>query len=227
MPSAFYAGSYMASRGYIVSFCLPLGILFLSGCLIPYAYPNLAYVPGCELGTQMPDCHVFRLDVTAYQSDLKEDGKYTVVEIPRRSDGSFPLQLGFSVDRGIYIANPALSFNTGCLHSTRVRIYRPGYQLIELKPWDSTDKVQWQPAVNWIEQEKAIDALLQRPAIAIPANPSSIPTNPWAAGYISCNSTEHFVAAECERLAALAPTPEDAVRVRNKAKELRTTANTQ
>jgi hypothetical protein len=210
----------MGRRWRIVACCLSLGILCLSGCLLPYAYPNLSYVPGCDLNLKMPDCHVFRVDVTAGQSDLKEDGEYTVVEIPRRSDGSFPPQFGLSIDFGVYVANPALSFNIGCLHSIRVRIYRPGYQLVQLKPWDSTEKVQWHPTTNWIEQEKAIDALLELPVVGIPPV-IVIQTPPCDAGYISTKATDLFVAAEYERVAALAPISEDAARLRQRAEQLR------
>ncbi|HEV3438361.1 MAG TPA: hypothetical protein VG122_13435 [Gemmata sp.] len=210
----------MNRRWRIVAFCLPLGILCLSGCLLPYAYPNLDCILGCDLDLKMPDCRVFRVDVRAHQADLQEDGEYTVVEIPRRSDGSFPPQFGLSVNRGVYVVGVALNYNIGCLHSTRVRIYRPGYQAIELEPWDSTEKVQWYPTTNWIEQEKAIDALLKLPVVGIP--PVIVNhTPPCDAGYISTKATDLFAAAEYERVASLAPTPEDAVRLRQQAEQLR------
>jgi hypothetical protein len=219
------------SRGCrFVSFALPLGLLCLAGCLLPYAYPNLSYVPGCELSTQMPDCHVFRVDVAAHEVDVGENGEYTLVEIPRRSDGSFPPQFGLSVDYGFYVAGIAVNYNVGWLHSTRVRLYRPGYQLIEQAPWDLTNKVQWQPATNWIEQEKAIDELIRCPAvseseIAIRKHHNEEAPkrgSPTASDIISPKAAFLFTAAEYERVATLAPTPEDAARLRNKAKKLRT-----
>lgn len=213
------------SRGWVlVTCCLPLGLFSLAGCFLPYAYPNLSYVPGCEISTQMQDCHVFRVDVTAYQADAGEYDEYSVVEIPRRPDGSYPPQFGVSVDRGVYVLGGVLNYNIGRFHSTMVRLYRPGYNLIELEPWDSSEKVQWHPAANFAEQEKAIDALLLRPLVVTSPNPASNSAshrNPWDGGYTSWKATDVFVIGEYERIAAVAPTPEDAARLRDKAEKLR------
>jgi hypothetical protein len=212
----------MGRRARIVACCLSLSILCLTGCLIPYAYPNLTYVPSCDIGLA-PDCHVFRVDVEIKQADIDDRGDYKVVEIPRGPDGRFAPQVGFDVDRGVYVFGVAANYNIGCLHSTRVRLYSPGFQLVELEPWDVIDKVQWKPAQNFGELEKAIDGLLLRPdAGKVSGNPVYVPTDHWQTGYISTATTDEFAAAEYERIAAFAPTSEDVTRLRKKAEELRT-----
>jgi hypothetical protein len=218
------------SRGCrFISCCLPLGILCLSGCLIPYAYPNLSYVQGYDLGEEMPDCHVFRVDVAAHQEDIGESNQeYSVAEIARLHDGSFPPQFGITVNRGFYVVGVALNYNVGWVHATKVRLYRPGYQLIQLSPWETIDKIEWQTATTALEQEKAIDALLREPTVtrgaavfkkiekeAAQEMPDSV------MGLSDFKKTELFAAAEYERVAGLAPSPADVARLRKKVEVLR------
>jgi hypothetical protein len=209
--------------------CLPLGTLCSTGCMLPYAYPNLAYVPGCDFGTQATDCHVFRVDVSVHEDDVGEEGQYSIVEVERRSDGTIPPQLRLSIDRGYYVLGGATNFNVGWLHATRVRLYRPGYQLIELAPWESTDRLAWKPAKDWAEQEKAIDELVRRPAVSASESalrrkdreelhPRGTPTG-W--DVIASKDATVLAAAEYDRVAALAPTAEDITRLQAKARELR------
>src|SRR5215470_2514887 len=92
-----------------------VGILFApcllaTGCLIPYAYPKLDYVPSTDLGAKTTDVHAFRVDVTARQVDIGEDGFIKLTEIQQRADGSFPAQTKLSLERGVYVAGVALNF---------------------------------------------------------------------------------------------------------------------
>jgi hypothetical protein len=203
---------------YLLPF-LSLSLLGLTAC-IPYAYPNLTVVQGGNPGAQIPECRVFRVDVTAYQEDIGEKGEYKIVEIARRPDGSFPPQSELAIDR-VYVANPALSYNLGRVNSIRVRIYRPGYKLVEMKPGDAAGKIEWQPAASANEQEKAIDELLQRPTVTA-GGAFTKHTPPLDQGYLSSKATLLFAAAEYERVASAASSPEDATRLRNKAEQLLT-----
>src|SRR6266550_219510 len=101
--------------------------VFATGC-IPYAYPKLSFVPSCDLGPDATDTHAFRLDLTADTTLLvPERGEYTLSEITPRPDGSIPPQSRVTVERGVFFLT-----QLGRLHTTRVRLYRPGYQLVEL-----------------------------------------------------------------------------------------------
>jgi hypothetical protein len=201
------------------------------GCVaIPYAYPKLDYVPGYDPGPKGPECEAFCVDVTAKQRDLGETGEYTIAEITPRADGSFPAQARLTVERGHYFATLVVNYNVGRLHTTRVRLYRPGYQLIELEPWESADKAAWQPAADWAAQEKAVDDLLRRPAMTefaaaqqkkrelLLSPGKELRELPTVAGP---ETTRIFLLAamEYERIATLAP-PADAARLRDKAARL-------
>ena len=43
---------------------------------------------------------------------------------------------------------------------TRLRLYRPGFETIEIRPWHKTDRLRWMPATDLAAREKAIDDLL-------------------------------------------------------------------
>lgn len=206
--------------------------LFAAGCLIPYAYPKLDCVPGAHVGTTTNDVSTFRVDVSAHQADIGEEGTFELTEIEPRYDGSLPAQFGASVERGYYVFGVALNYNVGRLHATRVRLYRPGYQLVELPAWGSTKNVAWITAPDWQSQEQAIDDLLQRPAVSASArgyvrkqgtfwNDANQPRRQTAL-VASPATTRAFAlaAAEYERVAKLAPTEADATRLHEKAERL-------
>src|SRR4051812_35954336 len=83
-----------------------------TGCLIPYAYPKLDYIPPADPGAKAADVRAFRVDVTAHQIDIGEEGSIKLTELQPRADGSFPAQTRLSVERGVYIGGGALNFNT-------------------------------------------------------------------------------------------------------------------
>jgi len=192
--------------------------LLAAGCLIPYAYPKLSYVPGCEFGPEANEIHAFRVDVSEDHLFFGGDtGQYTITEISPRSDGSVPPQSRVTVERGF-----GLLLQLGRKHATCVRLYRPGYKLVELDSWDSTDKISWQPAENWGDQAWAINKLLARPILfssfwALHGSRDHLPDPPTSPG---ATRAVVFIAAECERVAALAPTPETAARLRERARQL-------
>jgi hypothetical protein len=207
-----------------------------SGCLFPYAFPKLSYVPGTAPRQSTPDVHAFRVDATADQIDIGESVSFALTRIKPKSDGRFPPQAGLSLERGFYVLGIALNYNVGRLHTTRVRLYRPGFQLVELRAWDSADEVAWIIAADWREQEQSVDALLRRPyvtrsgeAFGKATDASRSDETPRELGQLpeltdySEDSTDVFVlaATEYERIAKLAPTPDDAGRILEKAKRLR------
>jgi hypothetical protein len=205
-----------ASRRVGVTLLAP--VFLATGCLIPYAYPKLSYVPGYDAaGLKATDVRAFRVDVTADQADLDENGEYTLTEIIPSSDKCFPPQAQLSLERGVYVLGP-LNFNMGRLHTTRVRLYSPGYQLVELESWCSTDKVRWQLASDWNACEKAIDDLLRHPTLT--AGPRDRKQLPKVSASSATMRVFVFAAGEYEKLIADAPTPADAARVRDKARAL-------
>jgi hypothetical protein len=191
-----------------------------AGCLIPYAYPKLDYVPGCDLGPKVTDVHAFRVDVTADQADIDANGSYTLSEIVPKSDGTFPPQANLSLERGHYVFGVVLNYNVGRLHATRVRLYRPGYQLVELPAWSSNKDIVWRATTDWREQEKAIEDLIRWPTFTTDGH--TVGGGDLARTGIpeAARRALVFVATEYERVAALATNPEDATRLREKARRL-------
>ena len=189
--------------------------LVATGCFFPFAYPKWSFVPSCDLGPEVNDIHAFRVDVTADNGLFRsERGVYTVAEITPNPNGTIPAQSRITMERGFDILQ-----QIGRLHDTRVRLYRPGYQLVELHSWESPDAIEWRQATDWRDQERAIDDLLARPALTptFARNNQERPLPPVTLGE---SRTFVFASAEYERLATLAPTPADAARVRDKAHRL-------
>ena len=212
----------------LLAVLLAVPCFFAAGCIIPYAYQKLSYLPGCDTaGVKAPEVRAFRVDVDAHEVDMGETGEYTIAEITARSDGKTPSQASLSLERGYYVLGGAVNFNVGWLHTTRVRLYAPGYHLVELKPWESPDAVRWQLAGDWVNQAKAVDDLLRRPAVS--ASEAALRGHDPSRGealsdLVMTNTTRDalsFAASEYERLAKSAPTPDDDARVRDKAKRLR------
>ena len=193
--------------------------LFAVGCL-PYAYPKLAYVPGYDPnGMKATEVYAFRVDVTTTDPvDGFETAEWSITEIARTSDGRFPPQTRLSVERGWNVFWP-LTDKVGRSHTTCVRLYSPGYQTIELDAWDSSDKVKWQLAEGtnlpfwWKSREKAVHDLIRAPRLASKTPATVLPASGPAFA---------FAAAEYDKLAAEAVTPEDAARLKRYAEDTRT-----
>src|SRR4051794_20785946 len=93
-----------------IGFLVAVPCLGSNGCLLPYAYPKLDYVPAYDPGMKIPDCYAFRVDVTAHEVDVGESSEFTLTPIALRPDGSVPPQVGVSVERGYHVFGP-LNFN--------------------------------------------------------------------------------------------------------------------
>ena len=188
------------------------GLLLATGCL-PYGYPKLAYVPGYDPnGRKVAEVHAFRVDVTTDRADLSETAEWSITEVARTSDGRFPPQARLSVERGFNVFGP-LTYNVGRSHTTRVRLYSPGHQLVELDSWDSSDKVLWQITADWSARERAIDDLVQPPRQSGTKKPAAV--SPASGPAFA------FAATEYEEIAANAATPEEAARLKRKAEGIR------
>jgi len=194
--------------------------LLATGCIIPYAYPKLSYVPGCNpTGPKTTDIHAFRVDVNADCADFSTTGEYTLTEITPRSDGSIPLQARLTVERGVYLIGP-LTSNIGRFHSTGVRLYSPGWKLIELNSGDPAAPIRWQLAENWSAREKAIDDLLHPPALHRGDLDVGGPLPKLAGSTEAAKRPFVFAAAEYEQIAASVSDPAETARLRDKARLL-------
>jgi hypothetical protein len=133
-----------------------------AGCFGGYAYPTAAYVPRASLEKPAADAvHVFRVDILDASGSIEFAGadEYRFRELPVSEAGSVPAQTKVGVGGRWWTLFGALNY-TQRLHPTiRVRIYRPGYETVDLKPWTRA-KIVWRPAATPVAREAAVDDLI-------------------------------------------------------------------
>ena len=194
-----------------------LVIPFMGGCVFPYcAYPTLDYIPSVKLESPSSDVHAIRIDIYKPTADLSVfDGPIyeRLSKIEATSTDEIPAQLKPSFSHGLVVIGIAVNFLTHTSHSVAIRLYRPGYEVVEVKTWERVNRVVWKVALDLEAQEKAVDTLL-----------------PFGCLELGSKSPAHrdalfFGAAEYERLAANEPLKDHRTRLTKKADHLRKLAN--
>jgi len=146
------------------------GLFTLAGCIpfVPcyYALPSISHVPSVEVAEAKEEIHAFRVDATDKKNCLEfaDLGTYTFREIPISSKGTVSGQTQLAVDYGMVWNCIALIFDKHTVHSVKLRIYRPGYEIVEIDSWRAKSEIEWKRALGAAEQEKVIDGLLDGPA---------------------------------------------------------------
>jgi hypothetical protein len=202
-------------RARLFAVILPL-LPFMSGCIFPYcAYPTLGYTPNVAVGPETSTVHAFRVDSTREGADLgvfdfeKYGGDERFTEVPVTNTDEVPAQLKPAVSYGFVVFGVALNFLTHTSHSIALRLYRPGYEVVEIRSWELAQRVVWRPAPDLAAQEKALDDLMGarrlEPGSAAPAHKKAL----------------LFGAAEYERLAAVAQDKKASNRLMEQAALLR------
>jgi hypothetical protein len=140
-------------------------MLFSSGCLIPYyVCPKLSCVPGTNVEAPVDTVHAFRVDTrqsTPYAGigrTLPTSHQFTPLTLDVKGD--LPAQYRLSCTRGFFAFFVALNYVTWHQDTLAVRLYRPGYETVELPSWDLDKKVTWKKAATHADQVKAVDDLL-------------------------------------------------------------------
>ncbi|HEV3261171.1 MAG TPA: hypothetical protein VG013_30240 [Gemmataceae bacterium] len=147
---------------------IAVACLFSSGCVVPYAYPHLCCVPAVGTGPRHDEVHAFRVDVTGDILDAGESDDYVLTPVALSPGGRAPVQARLALDYGYYVIGIAINYPVHHGHSTLLRLYQPGYGLVEVCAWEMPAKVEWWPAQDLEAQEKAVDGLLQAPSISGP-----------------------------------------------------------
>jgi hypothetical protein len=171
-------------------FVLASPVLFASGCLVPYwVSPSISFIPATPVSAPADTVYAFRVDTrqstVCFPGPLRATHQLTPITI--NPDGDLPAQLRVSCTRGFLAMCVALNYCTWHQDSIAVRLYRPGYDTIELPSWALGMEVSWRKATTHAAQSKAVDDL-----VAGDFEPGSI-------------AVEHrrallFAAAEYERL---------------------------
>ncbi len=136
-----------------------LCLILLPGCLIPYAFPTVSCVPAVPLGAEAVSVHAFRVDVTRKWIDIGAQDAYRLAEIPVSALGSVPVQGKLSATYGMYVLGVALNYPVYTSHSVEIRLYRPGFKLVEVESWDLLDRVEWKKLAPTEDEEQVLDRL--------------------------------------------------------------------
>src|SRR5262249_55337083 len=78
-----------------------------------------------------------------------------------KHDDAVPAQIKPSVTYGFAVIGVALNYLTYTDHTMAVRLYRPGFDLVEIKSWDAVREVAWTPAPDLAGRETALDNLFR------------------------------------------------------------------
>ncbi len=185
-----------------------LTLMGLCGCL-PVIYPSIAHVPSLDLDEPVADVHAFRIDASADLINLVNwiPARSFVRRVPVASSGSVGSQTGIYLNYGaLQMIIPAAS----CIrhHTTVVRLYRPGYRLVEIRSWQLATEIRWEPAPDVESQAHALDNLLASPWR--PVKPIHAKWDPTDDIYWGSECLEHreaivFAISEYERLSDLEP----------------------
>jgi hypothetical protein len=160
---------------------------------MPYAYPTLDYVARMPVNAPADEVYAFRVDRVREQSYAPER-----VEKLHRSVVT-PLARLPTVGP---VVRPAYCYGiigqvlwwpwgTHVERNVRVVLYRRGYRVVVLLPWESPEAVRWEPAPSLADQGHAVQVLQTE----LSADPST------AGG----REALRFTAEECERMARLGP----------------------
>jgi len=199
----------------------------LSGCLVPYVYPKLEYTPPVKLSEPASEIHAFRVDCSRLHVDVGEIVSECSSEIAISAVNEAPPQIKPSVTYGFAVLGIAVNYLVQKDHTVVIRMYRPGYALVEIKPGEHLDQIVWTPALDLESQEKALDRLLPPKS-----DDKTQDSNSWLSSRrlrSGSSSSAHraallFGASEYDRLAASAPQT-DKIRLEGKVRELRRLAS--
>jgi hypothetical protein len=202
-----------------------------------YAYPKVSYLPPVTLGAERDEVSVFRVDVVDDDNcvNIREKDEYVLHPLPLHRDGHTDPQVKLAVDYGWLLNWVSVLYDGSTHHTIMVRLYRPGYQTIEIHSWQKNGRAKWIPTSSLDEQEIAIDELLstwnttpERLQNQIARTGFVPPRDPFVFHYLARGSTldEHqqalqFAASEYERLLRQATAPDMRERLNGKAKALR------
>jgi hypothetical protein len=194
---------------------LLLGLVFLacplsSGCFIPvgYAYPTVGMTPPLHATATTESVRAFRVDVHKEFGYMKPGGEstYSLKEILISDDGWISSQAQFGFGYAWYLNCIAFTYDHEIHETLRVRIYRPGYETIQVKPWAIPKELVWTSAADLNAQETAVDALVAPGPILSSTDHSLFAQKTLVNGSSSKAQRDAllFAASEYERLADLA-----------------------
>lgn len=207
----------LSVRPFVV---LPFIALCSSGCVIPYsAYPKVDFIPSTRLESEN-DVLAFRVvTTTTHHKPLGSNGpsepsyEDRLAVIYATHTDELPAQTKSSLSYGFVMIGIAINWSHSETQSMSIKLFRPGYETVELKSWQSTNRIGWKSATDLGSQETALNELFGR--------------NKLAMGSSDAKHRESllFGAREYERLASANPDPTTADRLKKRASALRKRAD--
>jgi hypothetical protein len=229
-------------RSIIGGICI-VGLTAVGCVQVPLWAPEINVVSSVKPGCDGTEVHAFRVDVTdkilikegatpAQPTRGENTEGYELTRIPLTAKAAVPRQVGVSCAYGWQYVG-FFNYPIACTsHSVAVRLYRPGYETVELKPGQAPDEVVWNEAADLAAQEQAIDDLL---GVSLLATKESRSANQQRRLEPGTKSAAHrqallFGVREYERLAQAVPDDdgdgrEIQARLLAKARRLRTLAD--
>ena len=145
----------MSRRETLQQLLVPAFVLILlptlPGCLFPFAVPKVSQTPLLNLGAEADQIHAFRVDVTTNFVDIGGMDYLTFSEIAPSSGWLLP-RTKLSSTYGAYVFGVALNYPLCISHSLGLKLYRPGYELVELESWEQPRKIDWNEAPDLASQ---------------------------------------------------------------------------
>ncbi len=213
-------------RAFVRTACL-LSSSCLGGCILPYAVPRVDYTPAVTLDAPTEEVRVFCVDMASWR-------KVGVWQYERLSELSVTntdataAQVKPSLTHGVFIFAGALNHHIKFDYSVALRVYRPGFELAEIEPWERAKQINWIPAPELDAQDAVLDRLfpLDLDDLDDRDDWDDWSVLPYRNVGLGSESTAHrkallFGADEYDRLAAIAVLPEDRGRLTAKASRLR------
>lgn len=147
---------YAVTLGVVAVVC-PL----LAGC-IGWAYPSVSVTPVVQVGPAPAEVRAFRVDVRDTPSSTPGDDRdrYVLSEAPLILGNCLSPQMKLAIDYGWMGNFLVLSCKSCTSHTMMVRLYRPGWQTVEVGSWGLPGEVDWKEAKDGMARERAVDDLV-------------------------------------------------------------------
>lgn len=132
--------------------------LCFTGC---YAYPKLAVTAPVPIAAPREEVRAFRVDVgTDIRVATPEVFKVRSRLTPLVASSTGRLESQFDCSLEAMWLGMLIGIQNEHSHALQVRLYRPGYQLREVHPWEWGRATAWKPVDGFAAQEVALIGLL-------------------------------------------------------------------
>jgi hypothetical protein len=146
------------------SLYLPFLLLPVSGC-VPFVYPTTSLTPLVSPGEDVGEVYAFRVDTAktrffGHHLGIDSD-EHTLTPISASNDlGVFP-QGWIGLAWGGFYGIGSWAGGWANTHTVSVRLYRPGYELVEVHSWDFFPRVVWKETATPEDAMRELDRLLE------------------------------------------------------------------